>query len=56
MILHIMSFFNKKISCYTQPHYIDIEPEKAALQLSRSLTLNEKKILMINIKILFSVI
>lgn len=41
MKLNVMAFYNKKITCYTQPHFIDIEPEKAALQLSRSLTLTD---------------
>lgn len=41
MILNVMAFYNKKINCYTQPHFIDMEPEKAALQLSRTLTLTE---------------
>ena len=43
MKLNIIIFKNKKIDAFTQPQFIDIEPEKAALELSRSLTLNEKK-------------
>lgn len=43
MILNIVIFKNKKIDAFTQPQFTDIEPEKTAIQLSRSLQLNEKK-------------
>ena len=37
MILNILMHYNKKINCYTQPIFIDIEPEKVAIQESRSI-------------------
>lgn len=41
MKLNILIFKNKKIDTFTQPQFTDIEPEKAAIQLSRSLLINE---------------
>jgi len=41
MKLNILIFKNVLIGCFTQPQFSDIEPEKAAVQLARSLTLNE---------------
>ena len=41
MILHIVAFKNKQINAFTQPQYIDIEPEKAAIQLARSIKLEK---------------
>lgn len=41
MILNILIFKNKKIDTFTQPQFTDVEPEKAAIQLSRSLLINE---------------
>ena len=43
MILNVLIFKNKKIDCFTTPQFDDHEPEKAALQLARSLKLNEGK-------------
>ena len=43
MILNVLIFRNKKIECYTTPQFDDHEPEKAALQLARSLKLNVGK-------------
>lgn len=43
MILNVLIFRNKKIECYTTPQFDDHEPEKAALQLARSLKLNAGK-------------
>lgn len=43
MILNVLIFRNKKIECFTTPQFDDHEPEKAALQLARSLKLNEGK-------------
>lgn len=37
LVLNIIIFKNKKIDAFTTPQFIDIEPEKAALQLSRSI-------------------
>lgn len=41
MNLNIIIFKNKKVDCFTQPQFTDIEPEKAAIQLARSLKINE---------------
>lgn len=41
MILNVLIFRNKKIGCFTQPQFSDVEPEKAAVQLARSLKLTE---------------
>ena len=43
MILNIILFKNVKIDCFTTPQFTDIDAEKAALQLARSLKLNEGK-------------
>lgn len=45
MRLNIIIFKNKKVNCFTQPQFQDIEPEKAAIQLSRSLLLNENPVI-----------
>lgn len=37
MILHILSFRNKGLKAWSNPHYTDIDPEKCAIQLSRGL-------------------
>lgn len=37
MILNILMHYNKKIECFTQPIFTDIEPEKVAIQESRSI-------------------
>lgn len=37
MILHILSFRNKGLKAWSNPHYSDIDPEKCAVQLSRGL-------------------
>ena len=42
MKLYWVMFRNRKIGAFTTPQFIDIEPEKAAVQLSRSLQINEK--------------
>lgn len=42
MLLNVIMFKNKKVNAFTTPQFIDIEPEKAAIQLSRSLQLNDK--------------
>lgn len=41
MKLHVLIFRNTKIGCFTQPQFSDVEPEKAAIQLGRSLKLCE---------------
>ena len=42
MILNILIHKNTKIKCFTQPVFIDIDPEKVAIQESRTiLTCNE---------------
>lgn len=43
MILNIICFKNEKIKAFTQPQFIDVDPEKAALQLCRSIQLNADK-------------
>lgn len=43
MILNVIIFKNKKIDAFTVPQFDDHEPEKSALQLARSLKLNEGK-------------
>ena len=43
MILNIIVFKNKKIGAFSNPQFLDIEPVKAAVQLSRSLKLNQGK-------------
>jgi len=35
-------FRNRKIGAFTTPQFIDIQPEVAAVQLSRSLQINDK--------------
>ena len=42
MILNVVCFKNTDIDAYTQPQFIDIEPAKAAVQLSRSLQLDHE--------------
>lgn len=37
MILNMMIHKNKKIECFTQPIFTDVEPEKFSLQEARSL-------------------
>lgn len=37
MILNIIIHKNKKINCFTQPVFIDVEPEKIAIQEARTL-------------------
>lgn len=43
MILNIITFYNNKVGCFTNPHYTDLEPDKAAVQLSRLIQLNPIK-------------
>lgn len=43
MILNIIVFKNVKIGAFTTPNFIDLEPEKAAVQLQRAITLNAYK-------------
>lgn len=43
MILNIIVFKNKRVEAFTNPQFLDIEPEKAAVQLARSLKLNQGK-------------
>lgn len=43
MELNILIFKNIKIDAFTTPQFIDIEPEKAAVQLGRSIRLEPKK-------------
>lgn len=45
MILNVLIFRNKKIGCFTQPQFSDVEPEKAAIQLARSLKINEDEVI-----------
>ena len=40
MILNVVCFKNVDIDAFTQPQFIDIEPAKAAVQLSRALQLD----------------
>lgn len=42
MKLNILIHKNMKINCFTQPIFIDIEPEKVAIQESRSLLTCDK--------------
>ena len=39
MILNIFMHFNKKIECFTQPYFTDIEPDKFVVNEIRSLKL-----------------
>ena len=41
MILNIIVFKNVKIGAFTTPNFIDLEPEKAAVQLQRAITRGE---------------
>lgn len=41
MILTVIIFKNKKAECFTTPQFVDVEPENAAVQLARSLMVNE---------------
>ena len=43
MILNVLVFKNEKIGAFTAPHFIDIEPQKAAVQLARSMKLDLEK-------------
>lgn len=43
MKLHVLVFYNVLISTFTTPQFTDIEPENAAIQLSRSLVLSNEK-------------
>lgn len=43
MILNIIVFKNVKIGAFTTPNFTDLEPEKAAVQLQRAITLNADK-------------
>lgn len=43
MILNIVCFKNMKVDAFTQPQFIDIEPDKAATQLARSMKLDPEK-------------
>lgn len=40
MILNILMFKNRKINAFTTPNFTDLEPEKAAKGLERSLVAN----------------
>ena len=40
MILNILMFKNRKINAFTTPNFTDLEPEKAAKGLERSLIAN----------------
>ena len=42
MILNVVCFKNVDIDAFTQPQFIDIEPSKAAIQLSRALQLDHE--------------
>lgn len=42
MILNILIHKNKKLNCFTQPLFIDVDPEKVAIQESRSLAIADK--------------
>lgn len=37
MELYIIIFRDKSLGCFTQPQFTDVQPEKASLQLKRSL-------------------
>lgn len=43
MKLHVLCFKNILISTFTTPQFVDVAPEDAATQLSRSLVLQFKK-------------
>lgn len=43
MTLDIVIYKNEKIGAFTTPQFIDIEPEKAAVQLVRSLKVQPEK-------------
>lgn len=56
MKLFIMIHKNKKIDCFTQPVFTDVEPEKVAIQESRSLQIcneGEKILPYKNLKLFF---
>lgn len=42
MILNVISFKNKVINAFTRPEFLDVEPEKAATQLARSILVADK--------------
>ena len=42
MILNVVCFKNTDIDAFTQPQFIDIDPPKAAVQLSRALQLDHE--------------
>ena len=37
MILEICVFKNHELGCFTTPNFVDVEPEKAAIQLARTI-------------------
>lgn len=41
MKLFMLMHFNKKINCFSQPIFIDIEPEKVAIQEARTLKVSD---------------
>lgn len=41
MILNIFMHFNKKIECFTQPYFTDVDPEKFLVNEIRSLKIGE---------------
>lgn len=43
MILNMMIHKNKELKCFTQPIFTDVEPEKFAIQESRSLQIGSLK-------------
>lgn len=43
MILDVIIFKNERVHAFTNPQFIDTEPEKAALQLKRSMIANPEK-------------
>lgn len=42
MILHVLAFKNMIINSFTSPNFVDVEPDKAAVQLARSFALSLK--------------
>lgn len=41
MILNVFAFKNKKIECFTQPFFSDVDPEKFAINTKRSVFASE---------------
>lgn len=44
MLLNIIAFKNTAIKAFTNPQYLDLDADKAAVQLARSLTIGNKEV------------